>query len=92
MNSNASARQSAELVLNPDPADYVTTDGAEVWIERKGQKTLFIDASGSQVGPVHSNLGPAIVWARIHGWRDPSPPEWFNDVATSSYRARRKTD
>ena len=67
------------LDLSPDRPDYVTTDGTEVWIERKSQRTRFLDAGGNQVGPVHRNLAPAVVWARVHGWRDPSLPDWFND-------------
>jgi len=74
-----SAHEPTELDLSPDRPDYVTADGVEVWIERKGQKTRFLDACGSQVGPVHRNLAPAIIWARAHGWRDPSLPQWFND-------------
>jgi hypothetical protein len=71
----------AELDLRPDRPDYVTADGTEVWIERKHQKTRFLSSAGSQVGPLHGNLGPAVAWARAHGWRDPSLPEWFNDGA-----------
>lgn len=71
----------AELDLSPGRPDYVTTDGTEVWIERKHQKTRFLDASGTQIGPVHRNLAPAVVWARRQGWRDPSLPDWFNDGA-----------
>jgi hypothetical protein len=77
----------AELDLGPDRPDYVTTDGVEVWIERQGQKTRFLDARGSQVGPVHRNLAPAIIWARAHGWRDPSLPQWFNDGAIAEASA-----
>jgi hypothetical protein len=73
------ARDPAELDLSPDRPDYVTPDGTEVWIERKRQKTRFLDAFGRQVGPVHRNLVPAIVWARANRWRDPSLPQWFND-------------
>jgi hypothetical protein len=73
-------RAPAELDLRPGRPDFVTTDGVEVWMERKRQKTRFLDCRGSQVGPVHCNLGPAIVWARAHGWHDPSLPEWFNDA------------
>ena len=81
----------AELDLRPDRPDYVTTDGVEVWIERKGQKTRFLDRDGSQVGPVHGNLGPAVVWARVHGWHDPAMPQWFNDgaIAEVSGQVRR---
>ncbi len=75
------SREPAELDLSPDLPDYVTPDGVEVWIERKSQRTRFLDARGAQVGPVHRNLAPAIAWARAHGWRDPSLPEWFNDGA-----------
>jgi hypothetical protein len=77
----------AELDLNPERPDYVTTGGVEVWIERKGQKTRFLDACGRQAGPVHRNLAPAIIWARAHGWRDPSLPQWFNDGAIAEASA-----
>lgn len=77
----------AELDLSPDRPDYVTTDGVEVWMERKRQKTRFLDDRDGQVGPVHSNLAPAIVWARAQGWRDPSLPDWFNDAAIAEVRA-----
>lgn len=80
------AHEAAELDLGPDRPDYVTADGVEVWIERKGQKTRFLDARGNQVGPVHRNLAPAIIWARVHGWRDPSLPQWFNDGAIAEIR------
>lgn len=61
-------------------------DGTEVWIERKHQKTRFLDCHGNQVGPVHANLAPAVVWARVQGWRDPSLPNWFNDGAIAELR------
>jgi len=82
-----------EIDLNPNRADYVTGDGLEVWMERpaKGsrghQKTRFVDADGNQVGPVHDNLVPAVVWAMNEGWRDPSMPDWFNESATERVRA-----
>lgn len=84
--------QSFEVDLNPGRADYVTTDGVEVWIERKTVKTRFLDAEGNQVGPWHQNLVPAIVWARHAGWRDPSDPDWWNDLVIEDVRAnsRRK--
>lgn len=77
----------APVDLSPDRPDYVTTDGIPVWIERKGQKTRFLDAAGEQVGPVHRNLVPAIVWARGQGWRDPALPDWFNDGAIAEVAA-----
>lgn len=72
--------------LSPDRPDYVTCDGVEVWMERKGQKTRFLDAAGEQVGPVHANLVPAVVWARHHGWRDPTSPDWWNDGVIDEVR------
>jgi hypothetical protein len=57
----------AELDLHPDRPDYVTTDGVDVRIERKRQKTRFLDGDGRQAGPVHRNLVPAIIWARAQG-------------------------
>jgi hypothetical protein len=77
----------AEIDLSPDRPAYVTTDGVEVWIERKRQKTRFLDSRGGQVGPVHRNLAPAIVWALRQGWRNPSMPAWFNDGAIAEARA-----
>ncbi len=76
-----------ELDLSPERPDYVTTDGVEVWIERKVQKTSFLDAEGNQVGPVHRNLVPAIVWAAAHRWRDPSSPDWLNDAVIAEVAA-----
>jgi hypothetical protein len=67
--------------------DYVTPDGTEVRLERKGQKTRFLDAHGDQVGPAHANLAPSIVWARAQKWRDPSLPDWFNDGAIAEAAA-----
>lgn len=81
------AHEPAELDLSPDRPDYVTADGVEVWMERKHQKTRFLDASGSQVGPVHRNLAPAVGWARAQGWCDPSLPQWFNDGAIAEVAA-----
>lgn len=81
------AHDPAELDLSTDQPDYVTADGIEVWIERKRQRTRFLDAGGRQVGPVHRNLMPAIVWARAQGWRDPSLPQWFNDGAIAEVAA-----
>ena len=83
----SAACEPAELDLSPERPDYVTPDGVEVWIERKHQKTRFLDAAGNQVGPVHRNLAPAVVWARVHGWRDPSLPGWFNDGAIAEAAA-----
>ncbi len=77
----------AELDLSLDRPDFVTTDGVEVWMERKRQKTRFLDSRGNQVGPVHHNLAPAIIWARAHGWRDPSLPQWFNDTVIAEVSA-----
>ena len=77
----------AELDLSLDRPDFVTTDGVEVWMERKRQKTRFLDSRGNQVGPVHHNLAPAIIWARAHGWRDPSLPQWFNDAVIAEVSA-----
>lgn len=79
--------QSFEVNTDPNAPDYVTTDGVEVWIERKHQKTRFLDKDGNQVGPVHRNLVPAIVWARNEGWRNPSDPDWWNDAVIADVRA-----
>lgn len=76
-----------EVDTRHDRPDYVTTDGVEVWMERKRQKTRFLDAAGNQVGPVHCNLAPAVVWARAQGWRDPGLPDWFNDEAIADVAA-----
>jgi hypothetical protein len=77
----------AEIDVSPDRPDYVTTDGVEVWIERKGQKTRFLDADGNQAGPAHANLAAAVAWARMQGWRDPALPDWFNDGCIAEVRA-----
>lgn len=83
-----------DLNLDPDAPSYVTPEGIEVWIERpakgtKGhQKTRFVDVHGVQVGPIHENLVPAIVYALYYGWRDPSVPRSFQDAAIRDVRER----
>lgn len=82
-----------ELNLDADLADYVTSDGVGVWIERPakgsrgGQATRFVDADGGQHGPVHKNFCPAIIWALNEGWRSPGSPDWLNDEAIAEVRA-----
>jgi hypothetical protein len=73
--------------LDPNRVDYVTPDGVEVWMERKRQKVRFLDAFGNQVGPVHANVVPAVIWATLNGWRDPSAPDWWNDQAYEQTKA-----
>lgn len=50
---------------------YVTTDGVEVWMWRKGQKVRFYTADGTQVGPEQPNVAPAVAYALSNGWTDP---------------------
>lgn len=73
--------------LDPNRVDYVTPDGVEVWMERKAQKVRFLDAHGNQVGPTHKNLVPALIWAALNDWRDPSSPGWWNDEAIAQAKA-----
>lgn len=79
--------QRFEVDTDPDRPDFVTAQGVLVWMERKRQKTRFLDAQGNQVGPIHKNFVPALVWARAQGWRDPSAPDWFNDAVIAEVRA-----
>lgn len=75
--------------LDPNRVDYVTPEGVEVWMERKGnsQRVRFLDAFGNQVGPVHANVVPATTWAVLNGWRDPSSPDWWNDETYEQTKA-----
>jgi hypothetical protein len=57
---------------------YITDEGVEVWMYRRNQRVRFFDRRGSQVGPEHANLYPAVIWAHAHGWNDPSAPRWLN--------------
>lgn len=90
--ADASGRSFA-VNLDPNRPSYVTDEGVEVWIERpaqgsrSAQKTRFVDAEGTQHGPVHVNLVPAIVWAIAQGWRDPSSPDWWNDELAAEVAA-----
>lgn len=49
---------------------YVTVDGAEIFMYRKGRAVRFFDSEGSQVGPEQSNVAPAIAYANSRGWRE----------------------
>lgn len=73
--------------LDPNRVDYITPDGVEVWMERKHQKVRFLDAFGNQVGPVHANVVPAVTWAALNEWRDPSAPDWWNDETIAQTKA-----
>lgn len=53
---------------------YVTTEGQEVWMWRKGQRVRFLTAGGDQVGPEQANVVPAICYAAYMGWIDPTAP------------------
>jgi hypothetical protein len=57
---------------------YVTDQGVEVWMYRKGQRVRFFDRAANQIGPEHHNVYPATVWLFFQGWSSPRNPEWFN--------------
>jgi hypothetical protein len=57
-----------------EPA-YVTPDGVQVWMYRKGQRVRYFDGDGTQVGPEHRNVAPAAYWAAASGWIDPTRPD-----------------
>jgi len=77
--NGGAGHEPVEIDLSPERPAYVTPEGVAVWIERKKVKTRFLDADGNQVGPVHVNFVPAIIWAAAQRWRDPSVPDWLND-------------
>jgi hypothetical protein len=62
-----------------DRPAFVTPEGVELWMQRKGQRVRFYDADGVQHGPEHANVYPATVAAFAAGYRDPTGPEWLND-------------
>jgi hypothetical protein len=53
---------------------YTTDTGVEIWLYRKVQKIRFFDRAANQIGPEHSNVYMATVWAFAHGWTNPSHP------------------
>lgn len=57
---------------------YLTDQGVEVYLFRKGQRCRWFTAAGEQVGPEHRNVVPALIWAYANGWHDPSNPAWLN--------------
>lgn len=81
---------SFEVHLEPDRADYRTTDGVLVWmhdVKGKPAKKVFCDADGQQIGPVHPHMVGAITWAAYIGWRCPYSPDWWSDSVTAEVRA-----
>jgi hypothetical protein len=52
---------------------FVTMDGTDVFLYRKGQTVRFFDAAGNQVGPEQSNVAPAVAYANSQGWRKEQP-------------------
>lgn len=74
-----------------DPAtpSYITTEGTPVWMWRKGQRVRFLAADGTQIGPEHSNIAPAMCSAAAAGWIDPDRP-WLSMMTTIEVRATSK--
>lgn len=71
---------------------YTTSEGVDVWMWRKGQRVRFYDTHGTQVGPEHTNVAPAVVWAAFHGWWDPTVSADFNLALIAEVRAAVKGD
>lgn len=67
-----------EIFGDPEHPSFVTREGIRVWMWRKTQKVRFFTAAGTQVGPEHRNVGPAICAAYAAGWSDPDSPDWLN--------------
>jgi hypothetical protein len=58
---------------------YLTTDGRQVWMHRKGQAVRFYDADGWQVGPEQTNVAPAVAFAIAADWRNLHVPAWLDE-------------
>lgn len=78
------------LYGDSDRPSFVTDTGIAVWMWRKGQRVRFLTAEGTQVGPEHRNVFPAVVSAYAAGWSDPSAPEWLNRGCQAEVQGRRK--
>ena len=76
-----------------DPAEpaFITPAGVRVWMWRKGQKVRFFSAAGTQVGPEHRNVAPALCAAYAAKWIDPSAPKWLNDGCIAECSAEGKS-
>jgi hypothetical protein len=62
-----------------DAPSYVTDQGVEVWMYRKGKKVRFFDRVANQVGPEHANVLPAMAWALANGWLTPGDGQELNE-------------
>jgi hypothetical protein len=62
-----------------DQPSYVTDQGVEVWMYRKGKKVRFFDRVANQVGPEHANVLPAMAWALANGWSTPGDAQELNE-------------
>jgi hypothetical protein len=74
-------------------ACYLTTDGREVWMHRKGQAVRFYDVDGWQVGPEQTNIAPAVAYAIAQDWRNLHIPQWLDEQGrrdTHDANARRR--
>ena len=58
-------------------APFVREDGVIVLMRRKAQRVRFYTQNDEQVGPEHSNVAPAFVWAIAQGWTDTLAPGWL---------------
>ncbi len=67
-----------ELYCAGEDPSFVTQQGVEVWMYRKGHKVRFFDRVANQVGPEHANVLPATMWALANGWSNPSDAQSLN--------------
>jgi hypothetical protein len=68
---------------------YVTQDGTEVWMYRKGERVGFFDRAEKMIGPAHANMMPAASWAFDQGWWDPRASQWLNDGCQAGARGEK---
>jgi hypothetical protein len=70
-----------ELYGTGEDPSYVTDQGVEIWMYRKGRKVRFYDCVANQVGPEHANVIPAMMWALANGWSSPTNTQSLNAEA-----------
>lgn len=68
---------------------WETPERVLVWMYRKGQRVRFLDAEGTQVGPEHANVAPALVWKAHAGWID-TTDRGLSAVLNAGIRAETK--
>lgn len=70
LEAQTAGKPEADRFGKPYGGGWTTPDGKLLMMRRKGQRVRFFDEAGTQVGPEHMNVAPAVAWGIAQGFKD----------------------